>query len=69
MSGASPATKRKLSFLPRKQSFCACAFFFLTLRRYFGKWVWLFIFWAATICYGQIYVGVHYPTDIIGGAY
>lgn len=48
--------------------FALALFFFLTLRRYFGKWVWLFIFWAATICYGQIYVGVHYPTDIIGGA-
>ncbi|TAH12894.1 MAG: phosphatase PAP2 family protein, partial [Sphingobacteriia bacterium] len=22
----------------------------------------------ASICYGQIYVGVHYPLDVIGGA-
>ena len=26
------------------------------------------IFWAALICYAQIYVGVHYPMDILGGA-
>jgi undecaprenyl-diphosphatase len=27
---------------------------------------WLFI-WAASICYAQMYVGIHYPTDILGG--
>jgi len=48
--------------------FALGVFFLLTLKRYFGKWAWLFIFWAATICYAQIYVGVHYPTDIIAGA-
>lgn len=48
--------------------FAVGVFCFITLKKYFGKWVWLFIFWAATISYGQIYVGVHYPTDIIGGA-
>ena len=48
--------------------FALGVFFLLTLRRYFGKLAWLFILWAATISYGQIYVGVHYPTDIIAGA-
>jgi membrane-associated phospholipid phosphatase len=27
---------------------------------------WLFL-WAAAICYAQVYVGVHYPIDVIGG--
>ncbi len=27
---------------------------------------WLFV-WAAAICYAQVYVGVHYPLDIVGG--
>lgn len=33
------------------------------------KWVrWFFGFWAASIALGQVYVGVHYPLDIFGGA-
>jgi membrane-associated phospholipid phosphatase len=43
-------------------------FVFLTTRHFMGKWSrWLFV-WAATISYGQVYVGVHYPVDILGGA-
>jgi undecaprenyl-diphosphatase len=31
------------------------------------KWNWLWV-WAAAICYAQIYVGKHYPFDILVGA-
>ncbi len=48
--------------------FGAAVFIFLTLKKFIGKYRWLFIFWAATISYGQVYVGVHFPLDIIGGA-
>jgi membrane-associated phospholipid phosphatase len=27
----------------------------------------LLIFWASSIAFGQVYVGVHYPLDVIGG--
>ncbi len=43
-------------------------FLFLTLRPILKQWVWLFFAWAATICYGQVYVGVHYPLDVFCGA-
>jgi membrane-associated phospholipid phosphatase len=48
--------------------FGAAVFFFCTLKPYIKNYGWLFFFWAATVSYGQIYVGVHYPTDVIGGA-
>lgn len=31
------------------------------------KWYWLLL-WASLIGYSQIYVGVHFPGDILGGA-
>ena len=38
----------------------------------FGKkrrWIWsVSLLWASIISYSQIYVGVHYPFDILGGA-
>lgn len=43
-------------------------FIFITLRLLLKKWGWLFFIWATTICYGQVYVGVHYPLDVLFGA-
>ncbi len=36
----------------------------------FKKWyAWTgFIFWALAVCFSQIYVGIHFPTDIAAGA-
>ena len=48
--------------------FGAAFFIHCTLKDYLGKWSYIFFFWAATISYGQIYVGVHYPLDVLGGA-
>lgn len=48
--------------------FGAAIFISLTMKRYFKNWHYLFFFWAATVSYGQVYVGVHYPTDVVGGA-
>ena len=30
------------------------------------KWQWLW-FWAAIICFAQVYVGKHYPFDVLCG--
>ncbi len=42
-------------------------FIVLTLQPIFKKWSRLFFVWAAAISYGQVYVGVHYPLDILCG--
>jgi len=40
----------------------------VTLGRYV-RWVWpVAIIWAASVCYAQVYVGVHYPLDVTVGA-
>lgn len=43
-------------------------FLFITLRHIAPKTIYLVFIWAAFICISQIYVGVHYPTDVAGGA-
>ena len=43
-------------------------FFYFTMRRYIPKWAWLAWVWAFAISYSQIYVGIHYPLDVAGGA-
>ena len=43
-------------------------FLYLTLKKEWGKWAMLFLFWAALISFAQVYVGVHYPLDVAAGA-
>jgi undecaprenyl-diphosphatase len=43
-------------------------YFCYSLKPYFKKWSYLFLLWAAAICYAQVYVGVHYPLDVLGGS-
>ena len=47
--------------------FGAATVLYFTLKPYIKNWGYLFFAWAATIAYGQMYVGVHYPLDIISG--
>lgn len=48
--------------------FAMASFFFYTLKPTIKNYAYLFYLWAVLICYAQIYVGVHYPLDIICGA-
>ncbi len=43
-------------------------YLFVTIGSLIGRWKYLLLFWAGTIAYGQVYVGVHYPLDIFCGA-
>jgi undecaprenyl-diphosphatase len=49
--------------------FAAAMFIFATLRHRVSikKWWALIFLWALIPCYAQIYVGVHFPVDILGG--
>ena len=48
--------------------FALAIFLIFTLGKRF-RWIkWVLLTWATTIAYGQIYVGVHYPLDVISGA-
>lgn len=43
-------------------------FFMNSLKSTLKKWKFLFLFWAAIIAYAQVYVGVHYPFDVLSGS-
>ncbi|HMI77725.1 MAG TPA: phosphatase PAP2 family protein [Ferruginibacter sp.] len=47
--------------------FGMATFLFYTLGQKFGKWPLLLFLWAFSISLAQVYVGVHYPLDVICG--
>lgn len=48
--------------------FALATYLFQTLKKTLGNWRWICFFWAFSIIYAQVYVGVHYPLDVVGGA-
>jgi len=48
-------------------SMAAAVFGGLVLRPYFKNAIFLLLFWAAMVAYSRIYVGVHFPLDVISG--
>ena len=48
--------------------FGIATFFFITFRRVLPKWAWIGFGWAFSVIYAQVYVGIHYPLDVIAGA-
>ena len=43
-------------------------FLFLVFRKKFPKYSWLVFIWAALNSYSRVYVGVHYPADVLVGS-
>ncbi len=48
-------------------TFGVALFVWLTLKPIY-KWMWVIFIWAALMTYTRIYLGVHFPGDIIVGA-
>ncbi|MES2107549.1 MAG: phosphatase PAP2 family protein [Bacteroidota bacterium] len=47
----------------------AMAFFLIMLFYKRWRWIWLWAtLWAGSICFAQVYVGVHFPVDVTVGA-
>jgi len=42
-------------------------FIYMLLKKHF-KYVWLFFVWPLVFAYSRIYLGVHYPIDVVAGA-
>ena len=64
-------------YLPKSSSFTSshatnhfaiAVFIFHTLKAWLPRVRYLFLLWAVVIVYAQMYVGVHYPSDILCGA-
>lgn len=48
--------------------FALATFIFVTFKKTISRrWVFIFL-WAAAISYAQVYVGVHYPVDVVCGS-
>jgi membrane-associated phospholipid phosphatase len=70
--------RKIIGYWPQSSSFTSshatnhfgmAAFIFFTGRQLFKNWLYFFFLWATLIIYAQVYVGVHYPTDVIAGAF
>ncbi len=48
--------------------FSVAMFLVLGGATFLGRFRYLFLIWAASIAYAQVYVGVHFPFDVVAGS-
>ena len=48
-------------------SMAVAVFAGLLLRPYYKKLIFILLFWSVIVAYSRVYVGVHYPLDIVCG--
>ncbi|AUP77751.1 phosphatase PAP2 family protein [Flavivirga eckloniae] len=48
-------------------SMAAAVFAGLMLKQHYKNLIFILLFWSAVVAYSRIYVGVHYPLDIVCG--
>lgn len=49
-------------------SFGVAVFLSLVFKKHFPKLIYFLLLWAAIVAYSRIYLGVHYPGDVLTGA-
>ena len=49
-------------------TFALASFIYMTMRQHYKKIGWIIFPWAILVSYSRIYMGVHFPGDIICGA-
>jgi membrane-associated phospholipid phosphatase len=43
-------------------------FMFMSMKQFSNRWIWLVFAWAFMISFAQIYVGAHFPVDVLCGS-
>ena len=49
-------------------TFALASFIYMTMKKHYSKIGWIMFPWAILVSYSRIYMGVHFPGDIICGA-